>query len=403
MREFSEQGYRLLMLACDFSPEKNFSPKKIDNLTFVGVVAIMDAIRSEVLNSVKIVRNAGIKPVMITGDHKDTAIAIAKKVGIFEDGDMAVVGKEIFEMSDDYVTSILDKVSVFARVSPEDKMRIIELYKKAGLTIAMTGDGINDALSLTAADLGIAMGQDGTEVAKEAADIILLDDNFGNIVQAAEEGRNIYLTIKKSILFLLSTNMGEICVISLSIIFSLPLPIIATQIIWLNLVTDASLVTTLAFDKKEKNLLLDKYKKPGMFIVDKEMLSKIFMVALIMTSCAMFIFSKYIDLNNMEKTWTMVLTMLSVIQWFNIFNVRSEKKTVFSKNLFSNPYLLIGLFVAVSLHLFAVYTPFMQDILKLSPLNLKEWFLILSLGSIIIIVEEIRKYFYRRNSANNIY
>jgi P-type Ca2+ transporter type 2C len=401
MREFSSEGYRLLALACDFTPASDVSAKNLSNLTFVGIVAIMDAVRTEVFDAVKTVKGAGIKPVMITGDHVNTAIAISKKVGIYEDGDIAITGKEILEMSDRDVLQILEKVSVFARVSPEDKMRIIELYKKSGKTIAMTGDGINDALSLTAADLGVAMGQAGTEVAKEAADIILLDDNFGNIVEAAEEGRNIYLTIRKAILFLLATNLGEILVISVAIIAGLPLPIIATQIIWLNLVTDASLVIMLAFDPKDKGLLKEKFKKPSRFVVDGDMLIRMMLVSFVMTAATIYVFAQYLG-QDMVKVWTMCLTTLTVIQWYNIFNVRSHKKTIFSKDLFNNKFLLLGLFISVSLHLFSVYTPFMQQILKLTPLNLQEWGFILVIGFSVVIVEEFRKFIYRRQEKTQL-
>jgi P-type Ca2+ transporter type 2C len=401
MREFSAEGYRLLALACDFTPNKNVTAKNLSALTFLGIVAIMDAIRTEVFDAVKTVKSANIKPVMITGDHVDTAIAISKRVGIYEDGDVAITGKEILEMSDQDVLNVLDKVSVFARVSPEDKMRIIELYKKSGKTIAMTGDGINDALSLTAADLGVAMGKVGTEVAKEASDIILLDDNFGNIVEAAEEGRNIYLTIRKAVLYLLATNLGEILVITVAIVAGLPLPIIATQIIWLNLVTDASLVVMLAFDPKEKNLLKERFKKPSKFIVDLDMLVKMSLVSFLMLTTTMFVFSQYLG-QDMIKVWTICLTMLTVIKWYHIFNVRSSKKSIFSKELFNNKFLLLGLIVAVSLHLLAVYTPLMQGILKLTALNINDWILVLTLGLSVIVVEEFRKWVYRKTEKPHI-
>lgn len=396
IRSFSNEGYRLIMLACDFSSRKKVNQNDLKNLTFVGLVAIADSIREEVFAAVEAVQKAGIKPVMITGDHKDTAVAIARKVGIFSDGDFVLTGREMREMSNEKIISNLAKVTVFARVSPEDKMRIIDLYKQSHQTIAMTGDGINDALSLTAAHLGVSMGKIGTEVAKEAADIILLDDNFGNIVDAAEEGRNIYLIIRKSILFLLATNLGEILVIIIAILANLPLPIIATQIIWLNLITEASLIIMLAFDPKEKNLLREKFVKPSKFIVDKEMLLRIILIAMVMAASSLYVFTKYLG-EDMTKVWTMTLTVLTVMQWYNIFNIRSDKESVFSKKLFNNFYLLLGLFISIFLHLFAIYTPFMQDILKLTALSIKEWSLILFISLSIVLVEEIRKFFRRQN------
>ena len=400
MREYASAGYRMIALACDFDSANNFSAEKMHKLTFVGIIAIIDSIREEVYDAVLAVKGAGIKPVMITGDHQDTAIAIGKRVGIYVDGDTVITGKEIDEMSAEALSGKLLTTSIFARVSPEHKLKIIELYKKAGKIIAMTGDGINDALSLNAADLGVAMGVVGTEVAKESADLILLDDNFGNIVSAAEEGRNIFLIIKKSILALLATNLGEIFVIAFAIIFGLPLPILAAQIIWLNLVTDTTLVTMLSFEKKEKDLLKQIYKKPSRFIVDGDMLLRMLMVGLIMAAGTLYMFAESIG-PDMVKAWTIALTTLTVFQWYNVFNVRSETKTVFSRDIFENKYLLWGLFSAIVLHLLAIYTPFMNKILQVSGLNLTEWLIILVICSPIIFIEEIRKYFVRKRLAIN--
>ncbi len=394
MREYANAGYRMIALSCDMSVPSNLSVEKLSSLTFVGIVGIIDSIRDEVYSAVKAVKDAGIKPVMITGDHQDTAVAIGRRVGIFEDGDNVITGREIDEMTVEALSNKILNTSVFARVSPEHKLKIIELYKKAGKIVAMTGDGINDALSLNAADLGVAMGIVGTEVAKESADLILLDDNFGNIVNAAEEGRNIFMIIKKSILALLATNLGEIFVISFAIIFGLPLPILAAQIIWLNLVTDTTLVTMLSFEKRENNLLKQNYRKPSRFIVDRDMLSRMFMVALIMAAGTLYLFAQNIG-SDMVKAWTMALTTLTVFQWYNVFNVRSETQTVFSGSSFDNKYLLWGLFSAVLLHLIAIYTPFMNNVLSLTPLNITEWLLILVVCLPIILIEELRKYFVR--------
>ena len=396
MREYATAGYRMIAMACDFDSANNFSAEKMHKLTFVGIIAIIDSIREEVYGAVAAVKSAGIKPVMITGDHQDTAIAIGKRVGIYTDGDAVITGKEIDEMTPEALKEKLLKASIFARVSPEHKLKIIELYKKMGKIVAMTGDGINDALSLNAADLGVAMGVVGTEVAKESADIILLDDNFGNIVNAAEEGRNIFSIIRKSVLALLATNLGEIFVVSFAIIFGLPLPILAAQIIWLNLVTDTTIVTTLSFDKKEKNLLKQVYKKPSRYIVDRNMLLRMFMVALIMAAGTLYMFADSMG-PDMVKAWTISLTTLTVFQWYNVFNVRSESKTVFSREIFDNKYLLFGLGLAITLHMFALYTPFMNKVLQVTSLGVTEWVTILLVCSPIIFIEEIRKYFVRKS------
>lgn len=258
----------------------------------------------------------------------------------------------------------------------------------------MTGDGVNDALSLVAADLGVSMGKMGTEVAREASDIVLLDDDFGNIVEAAEEGRNIYWTVRKSVLYLLSTNLGELLVIMVAIFLGMEIPLLATQIIWLNLVTDTFLVAALAFEPKEEGLMKYSFKKPSKYLLDWMMAIRIFMVASLMTIVTLFMFVQYVDVN-LVKAWTVALTVLTVFQWYNIFNVRSNKESVFSKSILNNKYLIIGLIMAILMHLFAIYNPFMQRMLDTTGLSLVEWGIILVVTLPIIFLEEFRKWIYR--------
>ena len=220
-------------------------------LTFVGFFGMNDALRPEVKEAMQRVRAADMRVVMITGDHRLTAQAIAKEADIWREGDSVLTGEEIDKMSDDELAEKLVRASVFARVTPDHKLRIIQAYRKRGEIVAMTGDGVNDAPSLVAADLGVAMGKIGTEVAKEASDIVLLDDNFASIVSAAEEGRGIYKTIKSYSLSF-STSMGEVFVIAGALVLGYPLPILAAQIIWLNFVTDGFLDVALAMEPKEK-------------------------------------------------------------------------------------------------------------------------------------------------------
>lgn len=397
IEKYSNDGYRLLAMAYAEGVDPNITPESIPKLTFLGFFAIRDAIRPEVYDSLKSVRAAGLRPVMITGDHSATAKSIAKTVGIWSEGDFVMTGKDLDTLPEDELMKLLERTSVFARVEPEQKLKIIEAFKKRGDIIAMTGDGVNDALSLVAADLGVSMGKIGTEVAKEASDIVLLDDNFGTIAKAVEEGRNIYSTIQKSVTYLLSTNMGELLVISIAVIFGLPLPLLATQIIWLNMVTDTFLVTALAFDPKDKSLLTEKRIKPTKYIVDKTMAIRIFLIGSVMTIATLLLFIEFIP-QGVAKSTTISLAVLTAFQWFNIFNIRSNTHTLFSKDIFRNAYLWIALFVVIALQLMAIYAPFMQKVLHTTALSLKEWILILSVGLIIIFVEEIRKYFYREYS-----
>ena len=268
-------------------------------------------------------KEAGIRVVMITGDHKITATAIAKEAGIYQEGDTVLTGEEIENMYGNELASKLGNTTVFARVTPEHKMQIINAYKSLGEIIAMTGDGVNDAPSLVAADLGVSMGKIGTEVAKEASDIVLLDDNFGSIVSAIEEGRSIYKTIKKVILYLFSTSAGEVFVISAALFLGYPLPILAAQIIWLNFVTDGFLDVALAMEPKEEGLLSGKFEHPKKYIVDSLMIQRMVVMALPMMFGTLFLFSQYFE-TDIAKAWTISLTVLAVFQWFNAWNCRSE-------------------------------------------------------------------------------
>jgi len=352
-------------------------------------------LRPEVKDAMFKASKAGVKVIMITGDHMETAVSIAREAGIFHNGDKILTGAEIDGMSDAELPLKLEKVSVFARVTPEHKMKIINAYKKRGDIIAMTGDGVNDAPSLVAADLGVSMGKIGTEVAKEASDIVLLDDNFGSIIAAIEEGRNIYLTIKKVVLYLFSTNAGETLVIAGALLLGYPLPLLPAQIIWLNFVTDGFLDTALAMEPKEQGLLGKKFKRPSKYLVDRLMAVRIVIMATTMLICAFFAFQKY-AMTDYAKALTFSVTILAVLQWFNAWNCRSQEKSIFSINPFSNKFLVGATFIVASLHVFAVYNPFMQKILHTSALSSQEWLFIIALSTPIIFVEEIRKWFYRR-------
>jgi Ca2+-transporting ATPase len=302
-------------------------------------------------------------------------------------------------MSDTELSERLKTVSVFARVNPEHKMRIIGAYRARGDVVAMTGDGVNDAPSLVAADLGVAMGNIGTEVAKEASDIVLLDDNLESIVSAIEEGRSIYKTIKKVILYLFSTSIGEVFTIIGALVLGYPLPILAAQIIWLNFVTDGFLDVSLAMEPKEKHLLDGKFEKPNKYLVDKLMTKRMALMSLVMALGTLYLFKNYYEVD-LAKGWTMSLTVLAAFQWFNAWNCRSENKSIFQMNPFSNRYLVGATVLVVALQMLAIYTPVMNTYLKTVPLNLSDWMLIIPIATSIVFVEEIRKVFYRRKLIN---
>ncbi len=391
----SREGLRVVAVAEKKISSENLKAEDVGGLTFVGFFGMKDALRLEVPEAMKKAFSAGMKVVMITGDHKVTAMAIAKEAGIYRDGDIVLTGQEIDNLGERELSEKLHSVSVFARVTPEHKLRIVKAYKARGEIIAMTGDGVNDAPSLVAADLGVAMGKIGTEVAKEASDIVLLDDNFGSIVSAVEEGRWIYKTIKKVILYLFSTSAGEVLTISAAIFLGLPLPLLASQIIWLNFVTDGFLTVAMAMESKEEGLLSGTFEKPKKYLMDKLMAFRMIIMAIPMGIGTLYLFT----LNqgaDLAKAWTVSLTVLAVFQWFNAWNCRSEEKSVFKMRVFSNKFLVGATLIVIGLQIFAVYNPLAQKILRTVPLELSEWGLIIAVASSIIFVEEIRKFFYRR-------
>ena len=392
--QMSQDGLRVVAFAVDQDTGKTLKAEKIKKLTFVGFYGMKDATRLEAKSAIEKAISAGVRVVMITGDHRITAQAIAKEAGIWQKNDEVLTGNEIDEMSDTELSERLAAVSIFARVNPEHKMRIINAYRAKGIVVAMTGDGVNDAPSLVAADLGVAMGKIGTEVAKEASDIVLLDDNLESIVSAIEEGRSIYKTIKKVILYLFSTSLGEMFTIVGAIALGFPLPILPAQIIWLNFVTDGFLDVSLAMEPKENNLLSGKFEKPKKYLVDKLMAQRMLLMSVVMAIGTLYLFRNYYE-NDLAKAWTMSLTVLAAFQWFNAWNCRSEDKSIFSMNPFSNKFLIGSAVIVLSLQILAIYTPLMNRFLQTVPLNWSDWLAVILVAVFIIIAEEIRKVLVR--------
>lgn len=395
LTKMSGHGWRVVAVAVRERFPSPLSPLKVEGLRFVGLLGMQDILRPEVALAMERATAAGIKVVMITGDHILTARAIAKEAGIWHEGDELITGAEMDELSDKELMTRVVGVSVFARVTPDHKMRIVNAYKARGETIAMTGDGVNDAPSLVAADLGVAMGRIGTEVAKEASDIVLLDDNFGSIVSAVEEGRNIYKTIQKVILYLFSTSIGEALTIIVALLLGYPLPLLAAQIIWLNFVTDGFLDMALAMEPKEGDLLRGSFERPKKYLIDRTMAQRMLLMSIPMMIGTLYMFQQYAD-TDIVKAWTISLTVLAAFQWFNAWNCRSESKSFFRKDFFSNRYLLGATVIIISFHMLAVYAPFFQRFLHTVPLTLSEWLVIIPIATSIVWVEEVRKFFYRR-------
>ncbi|MEX0918584.1 MAG: HAD-IC family P-type ATPase [Candidatus Paceibacterota bacterium] len=402
MKAMSARGLRVLAFGYHDEAGPTLTEDDLPELTLVGLFGMSDVIRQEAKEALHRARAAGIKVVMITGDHADTARAIAAEVGLFRPGDEIITGADLETWDDATLDQKLSQTSVFARVTPEHKLRIIDAYRRRKEIIAMTGDGVNDALSLVAADLGVAMGRVGTEVAKEAADIILLDDNFGSIVSAVEEGRNIYQTIKKVVLYLFSTSIAEVLVIIGAILLGWPLPLAASQIIWLNVITDSFLVVALAVDPKDGTLLAKPFVKPNRWFFDSLMIVRTVVMTTVMTVGSLLAFWYYLPdalvptAGQLAYASTIVLSVLVFYQWMNIWNCRSEDRSIFKMKIWENKYLLFAAILVIGLQLAAIYLPPFQTFLRTVPLSIFDWLLVILISLSIIIVEEIRKLFARK-------
>jgi Ca2+-transporting ATPase len=386
MREFSKDGLRIILYAYHKGANSTIDIENLPSLCLAGFYGMSDVLRPQVEEAVLTAASYGVRTVMITGDHLGTAEAIAKKAGIWKEGDISISGAEISKMSEEEFLKALGKVTVFGRVLPEHKMKIIDGFKKRGEIIGMTGDGVNDALSLRAAHLGIAMGQGGTEVAKEAADIVLLDNNFKSIVAAIEEGRRIYGTIKNVVLYLISTGLGEFLTIFGSLLLGWKLPILPSQILWLNLVTDGFLVVALAFESRVSS---HRVPRRSSAIFSRHRATRAFIMGIVMMVGTLLVY-RFLPVATSEIRTTVALTLLAVFQWFNAWNCRSDFDSAFKKP-FSNIYLVFGLLGAVGSHTLAVYHPLLQKVLKTVSLEPILWVYIIIIATSILWIEELRK------------
>lgn len=353
------------------------------NLTFIGVQGMIDPPRPEVRQAVKECKDAGIKTVMITGDHVITAKAIAAQLGIFTNNSKILDGKTLSNMSVIELEELVSDVSVFARVSPEDKLKIVKALQNRGHVVAMTGDGVNDAPAIKAADIGVAMGITGTDVAKEASALVLLDDNFATIKAAIKEGRNIYGNIRKFIRYLLASNVGEILVMLFAMILGLPLPLVPIQILWVNLVTDGLPAMALGLDSPEENVMNQKPRSPkeGVFArgLGWKVFSRGFLIGLVTLLAFIIVYKN--NPSRLPYAQTVAFVTLVMAQLIHVFDCRSEK-SVLSRNPFGNPFLVWSVVSSLVLILAVVYFPPLQPIFHTLPISGREWLLIVGLSSI---------------------
>ncbi len=368
------------------------------DLTFLGIVGILDPPRPEVSGAVRLARSAGIRSIMITGDAAPTAIAIAKSIGIL--AEKAITGKELTNMDDEELLEALDKQVLFARTTPEDKLRIVKLLQGTGHVVGMTGDGVNDAPALKKADIGIAMGLRGTEVARGASDMILTDDNFASIIGAVEEGRRQYDNIQKFVRYLLSSNMGEVFAIFVNILLGGPLILLPVQILWMNLVTDGMTAVALGVEPPEKGIMESKPRSSKESILNRNGIIKILLLGGYMGLATLWLFHYYLPDENglaLIKAQTMAFTGLIIFEKINVFNFRSLRAPLSVIGFFSNKWLILAWLSTIGLQVCAVYLPFLQKSLHTTALNLYDWLLIFVIALPVFIVPELYKIIRWRN------
>ena len=397
-QKMSENGLRVLAFA-----QKQLNNIEIDlneeyNLTFVGLISMIDPPREESMQAVKDCHMAGILPVMITGDHKVTATAIAKQIGIFKDGDISLTGTELDNMTNEELSKILNKVSVYARVSPEHKIRIVNLWQEKGNIVAMTGDGVNDAPALKSANIGIAMGITGTDVSKDAASVILTDDNFATIIKAVANGRNIYANIKNSIKFLLSGNTSGILAVLYTSIMALPIPFSAVHLLFINLLTDSLPAIAISMDSPTKDIIKEKPRKADESILTKDFFKEIIVHGINIAIFTMIAFYIGLKTNNATAS-TMAFSTLCLARLWHSFNSRS-RKSIIKQGLFSNKYIIYAILTGLILLILVLFVPPLQTLFEVEPLSTNNFIAILFLSlmpTLIIQITRIIKELLNKN------
>lgn len=410
--DMAVKAYRVLALAYRESSD-TISPEDADrDLIFLGLVGMMDAPRKEAIDAIAKCKKAGVRVVMITGDHKLTAFAIARQMGIAHEGSLAVTGADLNAMSDEALFRAVDNIAVYARVSPEHKVRIVSAWKRRGHIVAMTGDGVNDAPALKKADIGIAMGITGTDVSKEAADLVLTDDNFASIVDAIEVGRGIYDNIRKFIRYMLSTNFGEVLLIFTASLLGMPLPLIAIQILWINLITDGLPAVSLGLEPAEQGVMLRKPRRPKESIFSGGMAFHIAWVGVLMTIGTLGLFWLSVPQgighlsgeafeSAMLRPRTMAFITISFFQLWHVLAIHVERDSVISKKFFANPFLIVAVLASAALQLLVIYLPALSSVFKTEALPLGDLMICILVASSVFFAVEAEKLLRRRRDRKS--
>lgn len=395
----------LRTLAAAYKPSSKILNQKDfeKDLILIGLVGMMDPPRVEVKDTIRLAKDAGITTIMITGDHKNTAFAIAKELGIATNFEQTIGGVELDKLSETELQDHIQEFRVFARVSPQHKVQIVKAFKSKGHIVSMTGDGVNDAPSLQAADIGVAMGIGGTDVAKHASDMILADDNFGTIIKAIEQGRNIYNNIKKSVLFLLSSNVGEVIAMLSALLLGMPIPLLAAQLLWINLITDTLPALALGMGESSKDVMQEQPRSAKESFFAKGAVGTIALGGILIGlvtiisfygAFAMHGFSPFDeDIPETVTDYARTMAFMTIIacQLFYALSFVHPKKSIFRSNIFQNPYLILAIFLGFGLQLIVLYIPFMQEAFHLQALHYQSWFTVFLLGLIPLAANEVMK------------
>ena len=405
--ELTQQAFRVLAVAyrqVGKSEADHISEDMERELTFLGLIGMIDPPRPEARQAISVCRQAGIKTVMITGDHPNTAMAIAKELQMFNnDSNRALTGCELDSLSDEELEKVINQTTVYARVSPAHKLRIVKGLKRQGHIVAMTGDGVNDAPAIKEADIGIAMGINGTDVTKEAASMVLADDNFATIVAAVEEGRGIYDNIRKFIRYLLSCNLGEVLTMFIASVVGLPLPLLPVQILWVNLVTDGLPAMALGVDPNDHHIMNRQPRNPRESVFSRGLSRKIIGRGLQISMSTVLVFAAvYFSRNDLAEARTMAFCTLVVTQMFHVFDCRSEVMSVFEIGLFKNKYLIAATACSTFMQLLVVYHPFMREIFGTVPLTVVDWMVILCISGWTFMISGLRHLFFRKRVPRSV-
>lgn len=391
----AQNGYRVI--AVGGNPVKEINLDILPEVELLGILALIDPLRPEAKDAVARCHKAGVEVAMITGDHPSTALSIAKEVGIATDKEELITGLELEKKHSLGLNSFIEVLKakrVFSRVSPQQKHQLVEAFKSSGHYIAVTGDGVNDAPALKAANIGIAMGS-GTDVAKDTASIIISDNNFASIAAGIEEGRVAYSNLRKIIYLLISTGAAELLMIALSLVFQLPLPFLPVQLLWLNLVTNGIQDKVLAFEPGDKTDMSRPPRKPSETVFDKRMIEQTVLSAVVISLITFSLWFHLLKNLNWDEflARNIILLLMVLLQNFHVLNCRSETKSIFNLPLWRNPTLTIGVLAAQAIHILAMHIPFMQNLLSLSPIHLFDWMKLFATASLILVMMEVYKFF----------